>query len=98
MLKKVIVVLSISILIVLSGCSDKDEGRFTVGSMSTDDFPPGNTYFLVVPIEWSGSQPAVIDSIKIVVGDAEIQETEVFLTSFMVDVQINLLEFIPEIL
>lgn len=60
----------------LSGCSDKDEGRFTVGNMSTDDFLPDNTYFLVVPIDWSGSQPAVIDSIKIVIGDTAIEDTE----------------------
>ncbi|PIC85379.1 hypothetical protein CSV72_13700 [Sporosarcina sp. P20a] len=67
--------------IMFAACSnteagDLNEGRFTVGSMSYDDFPPDNSYFLVVPIEWTGSQPAVIDSIKIVIGDAEIPDTE----------------------
>ncbi|PIC67630.1 hypothetical protein CSV71_10395 [Sporosarcina sp. P21c] len=75
-MKRVIVVLSICIVIMLSGCSDKDQGKFTVGSMSPDEFPPDQPYFLVVPIEWSGSQPAVIDSVKIVVGDTDIQDTE----------------------
>ncbi|GKV67111.1 MULTISPECIES: hypothetical protein [unclassified Sporosarcina] len=75
-MKKIIVALSVCILIVLSSCSDKDEGKFTVGAMSTNVFPSGSTYSLVLPFEWSGSQPAVIDSIKIVVGDAEIQDTE----------------------
>ena len=82
MLKKIIVVLSICILIVLSGCSNKEEDKFTIGSMSTAEFPPDNPYFLVLPFEWSGSQPAIIDSIKIVIDDIDVQDPEGFSYEF----------------
>jgi hypothetical protein len=66
-------------LVVLSGCLNKEsksDGEFTVGNISTNDFISGETYFLVMPIEWSGSNTAVIDSVTIEIDDTEIQDTQ----------------------
>lgn len=69
-LLRVIIVLAIVISIgILSGCSDEDsqsKGEFTVDNISSsEDFISGKTYFFVIPIQWSGDQTAVIESVKI---------------------------------
>lgn len=74
-MKKMMTLLSICVLIMLSACSTSD-GEFSVGNMSTADFIPGEKYAVVVPIEWSGSQAAVIDSITIERHGEEIRDIE----------------------
>ncbi|WP_182199314.1 hypothetical protein [Paraliobacillus salinarum] len=68
----------------LVGCSNQDEvssnGEFSVPDVSVDQLKPsseldqGLRYFIVMPFEWSGSEPVEIQSIDIVENSEPVTE------------------------
>ncbi|KGR75268.1 hypothetical protein CD33_11125 [Ureibacillus sinduriensis BLB-1 = JCM 15800] len=64
---------SLICLLVLVGCSDKEEdvaGEFLLGNFG---FTPNEneTYHIVVPIEWTGKEPVNIVSLELIKGEEE---------------------------
>ncbi|RYI28740.1 hypothetical protein EVU96_12450 [Bacillus infantis] len=68
-MKKLIVLPVIFTAMFLAACSElrnSPEGEFLLGNLYSDSNESGETYSIILPIEWTGEEPAVISSIELV--------------------------------
>lgn len=59
------------LLLLLGACSGNNEnsnsmGEFSIENISTSEFEKNETYFIVMPLSWSGDGPAIIDSVELI--------------------------------
>lgn len=53
----------------LTACSETEElveGEFVIGNMYGGPFEPGDSYTFILPIEWTGEEPATITSVELI--------------------------------
>ncbi|MGD6875750.1 hypothetical protein [Bacillus infantis] len=56
----------------LTACSEsetKNDGEFMFGNLYADSMESGESYYMVLPIEWTGEEPAIITSIDLIKED-----------------------------
>ncbi|MCK6207047.1 hypothetical protein KZX50_16510 [Bacillus infantis] len=73
-MKKLIVLPNILTAILLSACSESKntpKGEFLLGNLYADLIESGETYYMVLPIEWTGDEPADITSVELVKEDGD---------------------------
>ncbi|WP_232217704.1 MULTISPECIES: hypothetical protein [Bacillus] len=72
MMKTLRVIAIILLALFLTACSEpetKDDGEFMFGNLYADSMESGESYYMVLPIEWTGDEPAIIASIELVKED-----------------------------
>lgn len=55
--------------LLLAACSSTEEsvdGKFMFGDMYGDSLESNESYYIVLPFEWTGEEPAVINSVELV--------------------------------
>ncbi len=56
----------------LTACSESEtnnDGEFMFGNLYADSMESGERYYMVLPIEWTGEEPAIITSIDLIKED-----------------------------
>ncbi|WP_422122050.1 hypothetical protein DHX103_09465 [Planococcus sp. X10-3] len=57
------------LFLLIAACSDSEEsvdGEFMFGNMYGDSLESNESYYIVLPFEWTGEEPAVITSVELV--------------------------------
>lgn len=59
------------LLLLMGACSGNDEnssnsGEFSIENISTAEFENNESYFIVMPLNWSGDNPATIKSVELI--------------------------------
>ncbi len=73
-MKNLFVLSTILTAILLAACSESKntpEGEFLLGNLYADSIESGKTYYMVLPIEWTGEEPADITSVELVKEDGD---------------------------
>jgi hypothetical protein len=71
-LKKLIVLPIIFTALLFTACNspkNTPRGEFLLGNLYANSIESGKTYFMVLPIEWTGEEPADITSVELVKKD-----------------------------
>lgn len=59
------------LLVACSSTEESIDGEFIFGNMYGDSLEANESYYIVLPFEWTGEKPAVITSVELVKGNEE---------------------------